>query len=40
MSKVLLINGQGQRVTDTFEELAPSGYEIAPISARLDEDER
>ena len=40
MSKVLLINGQGQRVTDTFEELAPSGYEIATISSRLDEDEK
>lgn len=40
MSKVLLINGQGQPVADTFYSLAPAGFEIAWIPAGLSDAEK
>lgn len=40
MSKVLLINGQGQQVADTFNALAPAGFEIAWIPASLSDAEK
>lgn len=40
MSKVLLINGQGQQVADTFNALAPAGFEIAWIPANVPDDEK
>ena len=40
MSKVLLINGQGQGVADTFAGLAPAGFEIAWIPASLADTEK
>ena len=40
MSKVLLINGQGQQVADTFYSLAPAGFDIAWIPASLSDAEK
>lgn len=40
MSKVLLINGQGQLVADTFAGLAPAGYDITSISSSLSDAEK
>ena len=40
MSKVLLINGQGQPVADTFAALAPAGFETAWIPNTLSDAEK
>ena len=40
MSKVLLINGQGQQVADIFNALAPAGFEIAWIPSGLSDAEK
>ena len=40
MSKVLLINGQGQAVADTFYSLAPAGFDVAWIPASLSDAEK
>lgn len=40
MSKVILFNGNDQRVTDIFRDLAPTGFEIACYSSRLSDDEK
>ena len=40
MSKVLLINGQSQQVADTFNALAPAGFETAWIAASLSDAEK
>jgi phosphoglycerate dehydrogenase-like enzyme len=40
VSKVLLINGQGQLVADTFNGLAPEGFEIAWISSNVSDAEK
>jgi phosphoglycerate dehydrogenase-like enzyme len=40
MSKVLLINGQGQPVADIFNGCAPGGFEIASIPASLSDAEK
>lgn len=40
MSKVLLINGQGQLVADTFAGLAPDGFEIGWIPSTVSDEEK
>lgn len=40
MSKVLLINGQGQLVADTFADLAPAGFEIDWMASSLSDAEK
>ena len=40
MSKVLLINGQGQLVADTFLGLTPEGFEVAWIPSSMSDEEK
>ena len=40
MSKVLLINGQGQQVADTFNALVPTGFETAWIPNTVSDTEK